>query len=211
MLNYCFKYSFVKNYEPFLYQAFLLPSNWPPSPQGQFCFLQNWPEGGLHWALGIRVSSFCLYKLCMLQQEHLHLIIFTLIIFAPASLPPPPHTQTNTHHHPHRHHHINPPNPPSSTPPPPPPTHTHTHRHTHFNLQSSTGSSWQGRVRVKQSLGLSFCLFVCGASVTDLIISVLPFHFLSCFFLSFHPNINYWSRPEQNQYLKTFFFFFFDK
>ncbi len=92
---------YLYRFEPFLSQASPVPRNGYPTPPGQFGFLQNWPEGGLHWALGILVCSFCLYKLCMLQQEHLHLIIFTLIIFGPASspLPRPLHTHTHTHTH----------------------------------------------------------------------------------------------------------------
>lgn len=69
-----------------------MPNNWHLTPQGQISFLQNWPVGGLHWAEGIPIATFCPNKLCMLQQEHLHLIIFTLII-----LLPPINTHTQTH------------------------------------------------------------------------------------------------------------------
>lgn len=159
-----------------------MPGERHPTPSGRLCFSPNWPEGAWRPAPGIPLSPFCLLKLCMLQQEHLHLIIFTLIIFGPANPPPP----------------TLPPLPLSLSLSP------HTHTHTHVNLRSSTGSNWQGRVRVKQSPGLSFCLFICGASVTDSIISVLPFHFLSCFFplllLFFHPNINSRISLEQALY-----------
>lgn len=71
-----------------------MPSNCHPTPWGQFILLQNWPEEGLHGAQGVPVAAFCLPKLCMLQQEHLNLIIFTLIIFGP---PPQTHTHARTH------------------------------------------------------------------------------------------------------------------
>lgn len=76
----------------FVSKATLMPNNRHLTPQGQISFLQNWPVGGLHWAQGIPIATFCPNKLCMLQQEHLHLIIFTLII-----LLPPINTHRQTH------------------------------------------------------------------------------------------------------------------
>lgn len=72
------------------------------SPWGQFNSLLNWPQGWLaEPGAFLRPPG----KLCiMLQQDHLHLIIFTLIIFGLASQINPrplffPSTHTRTHRH----------------------------------------------------------------------------------------------------------------